>query len=222
MIRMLRLFRFLALLLVFGGTVPPTAVALTPTPEALAPAQRAAAWMERARAWLEELQRFRARFTQIGPDGSIATGTLWVWRPGRMRIEYDPPSQVLLVATDWRLVFHDGASGQTNVLPLSETPIAFLLEEHIALNGRTRVTDVREGPAEIALTVEDAERPGAGSVTLYFARGPFRLVRWEVVDAQGLMTVVLVDSIEPDAPMDRQLFVWHDPRIWDDSTAIDR
>lgn len=218
MIRILRLF---ALLSALAGAVAPAA-ALTPAPRPLAAEERQAAWVERARSWLEELGRFRARFTQIGPDGSVATGTLWVWRPGRMRIEYDPPSRVLMVATDWRLVFHDAASGQTNVLPLSETPLAFLLGERVELDGRVRVVLVEEGPAEVALTVEDAGRPGAGSVTLIFAREPFRLVRWEVVDAQGLTTVVLVDSIEPDAPMDRQLFVWHDPRLWGDPTGIDR
>ncbi len=196
-------------LLAAVGSAP--AAPASPRPE---PAPVAAAWLPRVEAWLDGARRLRARFTQIAPDGSVSTGTLWLARPGRMRIEYDPPSRVLIVATDWRLVIYDGATRQVNTLPLAETPLAFLLEERVRLAGRVQVAAVRERGGEVAVTLEDAETPGRGAITLWFRREPFRLVRWEVVDAQGLTTVVLLDAVERDPPMSDSLFVWRDPRIF--------
>ncbi len=188
---------------------------LTPPADgAPAPAGEGPSWLARIESWLAARPRFRARFTQIGPDGTVLTGTLWLARPGRMRIDYDPPSELLIVATDWRLVIYDGATRQVNTLPLAETPIAFLLEERVELDERVRLVAVRERGAEVGVVLEDRTSPGRGRITLWFRRNPFTLVRWEVVDAQGLTTLVLLDSLDPDAPMPESLFVWRDPKVF--------
>ncbi len=188
---------------------------LTPPADgAPAPAGEGPSWLARIESWLAARPRFRARFTQIGPDGTVLTGTLWLARPGRMRIDYDPPSELLIVATDWRLVIYDGATRQVNTLPLAETPIAFLLEERVELDARVRLVAVRERGVEVGVVLEDRESPRRGRITLWFRRNPFTLVRWEVVDAQGLTTLVLLDSLDSDAPMPESLFVWRDPKVF--------
>ena len=53
------------------------------------------------------LDTLTATFVQIAPDGAFTTGRLWIQRPGQMRMQYDPPADILLVTTDWRLVFYD-------------------------------------------------------------------------------------------------------------------
>ena len=49
-------------------------------------------------AYLNGISTAKSDFTQINDDGSISTGTLYIRRPGRMRFEYDPPEQALVIA----------------------------------------------------------------------------------------------------------------------------
>ncbi len=164
--------------------------------------------------YLEGLRYLEARFSQIGPYGDLATGTVYLWRPGRLRIEYDPPSEVLLLATDWRLIFYDGSIDQVTTIPLAQTPLGFLLEEKVDLEKEVEVRDLRAGEDEITLTVVRRQAPDQGSVTLVFARRPMELRRWTVVDPQGLATRVILEGIRTDVPIDPDLFHWRDPRIF--------
>ena len=74
-------------------------------PRPLAPALRPATLsaqdrsdIGRIEAYLNALRAMRARFLQVAPDGQVTEGNAWIQRPGRMRIEYDPPSPPRLVA----------------------------------------------------------------------------------------------------------------------------
>ena len=52
---------------------------------------------ELATAVSSDLKTAQGAFTQINADGSISTGKLYTSRPGRMRFEYDPPEQALVL-----------------------------------------------------------------------------------------------------------------------------
>ena len=131
-----------------------------------------------------------------------------------MRFDYDPPSKILLVATDWRLIFWDGSIEQQNVIPLSETPLGFILNEKVGLNGEVQVTAIERNGGEADVTIVRTTDPGLGSVTLTFALQPMELRRWSVADAQGNVTRILLDGIETGKPLDAALFRWADPRTF--------
>src|SRR5687767_3015121 len=48
--------------------------------------------------YVNSTRTMQARFVQTNPNGSVVQGTLYVRRPGRMRFEYDAPSQLKVVA----------------------------------------------------------------------------------------------------------------------------
>ena len=72
--------------------------AAPPAPGAATLTDRDRADLARVEAYLNNLTTLRARFLQIAQSGAAAEGTAWIWRPGRMRFEYDPPEPLLLVA----------------------------------------------------------------------------------------------------------------------------
>jgi outer membrane lipoprotein-sorting protein len=187
-------------------------LAAPPAMAALPPAD--ADTLRKIETYLDGIGTLEARFEQIGPDGGLATGKVYIHRPGRMRIDYDPPSRVLLVATDWRLVFWDGSIEQQNVIPISQTPLAFLLGEKLELGSGLEVTRLARRDGEVDVTVIRSDAADQGSVTLTFAEAPLELRRWSVTDAQGLRTVVLLHDIETGRPLDPALFRWRDPRIF--------
>jgi outer membrane lipoprotein-sorting protein len=50
--------------------------------------------------YLNQLTSAEATFTQINADGTISTGTLYISRPGKMRFEYNPPEDALVMANN--------------------------------------------------------------------------------------------------------------------------
>ena len=165
--------------------------------------------------YLNQINTLRARFSQIAPDGSMTTGELMLQRPGRMRLDYDPPSGVLLIAPgDWRLIFYDASIKQVNVIPIDQTPLGFLLEDRVTLSGDVEVVDQKSQGSEVGLTLVRTAEPDQGNVTLIFSAEPLELRRWVVVDAQGLSTHVLLESLEYDSALDPDLFHWRDPKIF--------
>jgi outer membrane lipoprotein-sorting protein len=179
---------------------------------ALPPADREI--VARIEAWLQGVTTLRARFTQLAPDGRMSTGRVFLHRPGRLRFDYDPPSRVQLIATDWRLIFVDWAARQVNVLPLSQTPLAFLLDEKVQLSGELEVRRVQRRAGEIALEVVRAKEPDQGRVVMVFAEQPIELRRWAVTDPQGLTTTLLIEEPEYGVPLDPALFRFRDPQIF--------
>ncbi len=164
----------------------------------------------RIERYLNELTTLDSRFVQFSGQG-IAEGRIILSRPGEMRIEYEPPVPVLMVAKGFLLMYHDRDLGQTSYLPVSETPASFLLEDVIRLSGDVDITGFERGPASIRITVLQTETPDAGSVTLTFEDAPLRLVKWHVKDAQG--NDVDVALLEPKfgVEVDPDLFSLVDP-----------
>jgi outer membrane lipoprotein-sorting protein len=164
--------------------------------------------------YLNGVHTLEAAFQQVAPNGAISTGKVYLQRPGKLRFDYDPPSQILIVATDWRLIYWDGSIDQENVIPIAKTPLGFLLDEHISLSGDVTVTDVSFPPEEIAIAVIRTAAADQGHVVLVFGKRPMELRRWTVTDAQGLTTQILLSDLQTNLPLDPELFHWRDPKLF--------
>ena len=77
--------------------VPALGEAGEPPPAAALTAQDTAD-LQRVATYLNGILTMYARFRQVASNGGVATGQLWMARPGRRRFEYDPPAQILLRA----------------------------------------------------------------------------------------------------------------------------
>lgn len=107
--------------------------AFAQSPRALSDADRED--IARVESYLESVRTLEARFLQIAPDGSTAEGMFWLSRPGRLRLEYDPPNPNLLIA-DGRALAHIDRSLQTIAyLPLASTPAGVLVRAEVRLAG---------------------------------------------------------------------------------------
>ncbi len=204
---LLRAFALLAVLL--GG------LAGAPVSAAIRDAATARAEdVARIEAYLNGLHSLRAAFVQINPDGGTATGTLAYERPDKMRLDYDPPSKLLIIANGWDLVYQDRKLKQVSHLFTSKTPLGFLLTKHIRLSGDVTVTNLEHRGGELRVTLVKTDEPNQGSIIMAFAEQPFELRRWTVLDPQGYATNVLLDRIETDVPLDGELFVFRNPDFY--------
>lgn len=163
--------------------------------------------LKRAETYLNGVTTLQARFTQVNPDGSSVEGDLYLSRPGRMRLVYDPPTPMLLVADGRFLIYVDTQMNDASHLDLDETPAGLLLKENLSFSDPSiDLMDVSTGPGVVEITAAMAKDPTAGRLTMVFSDGPFALRQWRVLDAQNKEVIVTLSDVRRGVALDRGLF----------------
>src|SRR3546814_12420738 len=127
----------------------------------------------------------KARFLQTNPDGGIARGTVYLHRPGRLLFEYDPPVPVKLVVNQGWLVHVDKKLEHSTYLPLSDTPIYFLVRESVSFGDGVTITCLERNPGALRIRLVKPAAPAMGSVVLPFRNTPLQLRTWWVPAPEG-------------------------------------
>jgi len=165
----------------------------------------------RAVAYLDTLNDVKGPFRQTDPRGDVATGTLWLARPGRARFQYDPPSG-MLITSDGRSVFISDPQLKTlQRTPLGATPLAVFLADHIRLDRGARIVRVDRSEGGFSITANDARGLSQGDLTLYFGDDPIRLEGWAIRDGAGRVTRVSLGPLTTVAPPPASLFTQSRP-----------
>ena len=148
-----------------------------------------------------------ADFTQIGGDGRRTDGKLSIEKPGRMRFAYAPPATLEVVADGSSVAVIDRKLHTQDLYFIGQTPLKFLLSDHIDLAKDTKVTGVSGDASSSSIDIEDkATFGGTSKIRLTFDKQPFGLKQWTVVDPQGYETVVSLSNIDLSTKPDDALF----------------
>ena len=157
--------------------------------------------------YLNEFQTAQGQFTQINADGTISTGTIYIHRPGRVRFEYDPPDNSLVMAGGGQVAIFDPKSNTPpEQFPLSRTPLSLILARTVDL-GRSNMVVAHEtdGPTTV-VTAQDPERPQIGTIRLVFTDDPIELRQWVITDETGAQTTVVLGALETGMRLGSSLF----------------
>ena len=166
--------------------------------------------LKRVEDYLKSLSTLKSRFLQTSSNGSIASGKLFMSRPGKLRFEYDPPASILMISDGIFLIYIDKDLDQVTHVFLKSTPVNFLVREDIRMDGDITVTKIERSPGLLRLTIRDTDEPEKGSMTLIFANKPLALRKWTIIDAQNIRTNVMLVDVETGMTVDPSLFQ-HDP-----------
>jgi len=157
-------------------------------------------------AYLNTLKSSRGAFTQINADGSISTGTLSIKRPGRMRFDYNPPEQALVLAAGGEVaIFDRKMGGAPERYPLGTTPLKFILQNNVNLQSAGIVIAHRFDGTSTIVTAQDPRNPEYGSIDLVFTDAPIQLRQWVIRNDNGETTVIL-GEMEEDIALSDVLF----------------
>jgi outer membrane lipoprotein-sorting protein len=163
--------------------------------------------------YLNSIRTVLSGFSQYSSNGGRAEGTLYLSRPGKLRVEYQPPVPVLVIADGTFLIYYDRNLEQVSYIPLGSTPASILLDKQISLSDdKVTVTGFERSDDQTLISLVRTDNPGEGSITLAFGQRPLALQQWSVTDAQGIVTVVSLVAPRFDVELDRKLFVFEDPR----------
>ncbi len=194
----------------FAKILPFVAFALVPAgasaaePQALAPADQAD--VARVEAYINAITTYKADFVQIAPSGATSRGTLWIWRPGRLRVEYRPPVKLRIFATPQWLIVEDCKVKEPQHLPLRSAPAGILIQNRVSLSGDLAVLSVQHESQWLTVVVAASKSPEKGQMRLVFRANPLQLTGWSVVDQNGGTTRVTLENVQAGLALDRNLF----------------
>ena len=161
----------------------------------------------RIEAYLNGITTMQAKFQQVAvATQEIAFGTIYVRRPGFLRVQYDPPRQDILVADSIAISYYDAELNQLNQAPLGLSPLWFLLRDNVKLGGDVTVTSFQRGPNAFQIGVVHTDEPDAGTVTMILGDKPLELQQWTIVDQKGGEVRVALYDAQFGMKLDNALF----------------
>ena len=147
--------------------------------------------------YLNALTTVEADFTQINADGTIATGRIFIRRPGRVRFEYAPPDRSLVMAGGSQVAIFDAKSNQPpEQYPLSRTPLNLILAANIDLARAKMVVGHKQVENTTRVVAQDPQNPSYGTIELVFTANPVELRQWVITDDVGNQTTLILGEMK--------------------------
>jgi len=160
------------------------------------PAQAQQLSLAQISGYLNQLQTAQGGFTQINGDGTLSTGQIYIKRPGRIRFEYNPPDQSLVMAGGGQVAVFDGRSNAApERYPLNQTPLKIILERNVNLGRARMVTGHTSDGTKTTVTAQDPDNPQYGNIQMVFTANPIELRQWIVTDDVGTQTTVILNDM---------------------------
>jgi outer membrane lipoprotein-sorting protein len=166
------------------------------------------ALVDKVSNYLSGVQTMVGNFVQVGPDGRRVDGTFSIQKPGKVRFQYNPPSPIDIIADGSSVVVRDRSLETADFYPLSQTPLRYLLADHIDLLRDTDVLSVSADDTFVTVVIEETQvMTGTNRLMIMFDAKSLQLKQWTVTDPQGLDTTVAVYNLDAAKKPDPNLFV---------------
>lgn len=157
--------------------------------------------------YLNQLQTAQGGFTQINGDGTLSTGQVYIKRPGRIRFEYNPPEESLVLATGGQVAIFDPRSNTgPDRYPLNQTPLNIILQRNVDLSAARMVTGVVSDGTTTTVTAQDPDNPQYGNIQLVFTANPVELRQWIITDDVGNQTTLVLNDLATGAEIGDIMF----------------
>jgi outer membrane lipoprotein-sorting protein len=161
--------------------------------------------------YFNSIRTLQARFVQSNPNGGVVQGTLYMRRPGRMRFEYDPPSQLKIVADGSQVTMWDPANRDFGQWPIGWTAASFLVKEPFQLSGDLTVESVQRQDGLLALTIVQTRKPQDGKIIVRMSENPMQLRGWSILDNRGNKVDVTLTDFKTGIQLADSLFKYDGP-----------
>lgn len=161
----------------------------------------------RIQKYLEELNSFEAEFLQISPQGEVKKGKLYLDLPGKLRINYTQPNDLLITSNGFWLVIQNLKLKQTNNIPINQSPLNTFLNKKLVLDEKDVKIKLRKVSGVISLTYSDKENKQSPSFRLEFTDNPIKLKKWIIEDEFENKTTVLLQNLTAGQKYSNQLFI---------------
>ena len=145
--------------------------------------------------YLADLKTLSADFVQISENGDIRKGKIYVNLPGKLRISYEEPNDLLITSMGFWLVVQNRELKQTNNYPLSKTSLNFFLNKKLDLDNSDYNMNFDDKNGIFTLKFLNKKEMVGTSFQLFFKTNPVQLKKWEIIDEFDSKTSVLFQNL---------------------------
>ena len=167
--------------------------------------------LARVETYFDSIRTVSGHFLQSADGDVYAQGSFYIERPGKMRIQYDPPTPYFLVASGSTLSIYDAKLKKASYVPVDATPAYYLFKDRVGFGDAIAVTKIERGEASLRVTVHEKEHPGDGHIVLIFSDRPLELKKWAMFDSKGQETDIALVNVQFNNEIDPNLFKFVDP-----------
>ncbi len=156
--------------------------------------------------FFENLITLEANFIQVSPSGNVSNGKVYLDLPGKLRIDYEKPKNLLITCKGFWIVIQDRETKTTNNIPVKNSPFALLLENTSFLNNQNIKIEYSIEAGIISLKLKSQNKDNQESLVLEFSENPFSLKKWVIQDSLGENTTVLIQNAKYNNKLSHLLF----------------
>jgi len=157
--------------------------------------------------YINELTTIKANFEQINSDGSIDKGMLYIRKPGKMRLEYEHPSNAMVIAGAGSVTIFDGKTQNDPIqFPLKHTPLKLLLNENVNLVENNMIIEHSVNGKNNHIVVQDPKKLSQGKIEIVFSSNPFDLLGWILTNQSNQKTTVRLSQLNKNINIPLYLF----------------
>ena len=156
--------------------------------------------------FFKNLITLEANFIQVSPSGNVSSGRIYLDLPGKLRIDYENPNNLLITCKGFWIVIQDRDAKTTNNIPVKSTPFAILLENKSFLDNQNIKSEYSIEAGIISLKLKSQNNDKQESLVLEFSENPFSLKKWIIQDSLGENTTVLIQNAKYNNKLSHVLF----------------
>ena len=156
--------------------------------------------------YLNNIKTMQASFVQTASNGNTAEGMLYIAKPNKIRMEYNAPTDVLIVGDGDYIIYHDQELDQVTNIDYDDIPASLILANDVKLDGKKfKVTNYYQDAGITTATIQYKDND-IGPITLTFNNNPVELKQWSIVDPQSVEVTVSLYNAQKDLDLDNSLF----------------
>ena len=154
--------------------------------------------------YLKNLNTLEASFIQISSDGDIKRGKIFFNLPGKLRIDYIEPDDLLITSNGFWLTVQNKKLKQTNNLPLARTPLNLFLNKKFNFEDNSNIKfKIKNNVITLTFFGDQKE----SKFELEFNSNPLRLRKWIIIDEFENKTSVMLQNVEMGVKLSNKIFI---------------
>ena len=158
---------------------------------------------------LNKTKTVQARFIQLSSNGEYSEGQMFLERPGKLRLVYDNPNPLMVVADGKYISYVDRDLDEATTVLLSMTKAQLLLRKSFSFFSKDIiVSNFDKSPGFIKVVLSRADDSAEDNITLVFSDAPMELRKWVITDTQGITTTVSLTESKINIPIPREKFIY--------------
>jgi len=156
--------------------------------------------------FFKNLATLEADFIQVSPSGNVSNGKIYLDLPGKLRIDYKNPNNLLITSKGFWIVIQDRETKTTNNIPVKSSPFSIFLENEPFLKNKNFKIEYSIDTGIITLKIKSIKKDKPEALIIEFSEKPFNLKKWIISDIFGEKTTVLIQNAKYNNKLSHLLF----------------